>query len=98
MIYRKYGPTQYKCDGSMVTAVTNFTNEYNIRKYKNDSPHCLDDDYEDSTRDEFNQAYNEVLMRLYADMDTEEDEDFLEDVEKEFLEDIQNYKHGTDGL
>ena len=30
--------------------------------------------------------------------DTEEDEDFLEDVEKEFLEDIQNYKHGTDGL
>ena len=37
-------------------------------------------------------------MRLYADMDTQDDEDFLEDVQREFLEDIKNYKHGTDGL
>jgi len=92
MIYRKYGPTYYRCDGGYVTAVTNFTNEYSIRKYKNDSPHCLDDDYEESNRDEFNAAYNEVMMRLYADSDTQEDEDFLEYVEKEFLQDIKNYK------
>lgn len=98
MIFRKYGPTQYKCDGSNITAVTNFPLEYGIKKYQNDSPHCLDDDYEESTREEFNDAYFAVINRLSADMDTADDEDFLEDVEREFLEDMKNFKNGGNSI